>query len=421
MHYVIIGNGVAGINAANKIRSQDKTGRITIISYESDHFFSRTALMYVFCGQLSERCVEPYERDYYRKMNFERVRDKVRALDVDGRKIHLESGSSLTYDKLLIASGSVPMTFPWPGIELDGVGNFVSWQDLKWMQKEASAAKNAVVIGGGLIGIEAAEVLIQAGIKTTFLIREDYFWPVALDKNEAAIITEHMREHGCDVRLMTELEKAVGENGRVTAVITKDGEKIATDMIVITIGVKPQTIFLRNSGLEVDERGGIVVNEKLETNLPEVYAAGDCTSVVWFNSIRRPEQLWYTSRDQGRAVGENMAGGDKKYHRATFYNSAKFFDIEYTTAGLVNFNLEGEKNWYQREPNSNFTQRITYLRDDTVAGFNMLGRRWDHCFLVKWIEQKRQLGWVLDNLHQALFDEEFAPPFEIFSNIAKGA
>ncbi len=415
MHYVIIGNGVAGMNAANVIRNREEDADISIVSYESDHFFSRTALMYVFCGQLSQKCVEPYERDYYDKMNFRRVRDQVMAIETDRKTLHLEQAGELKYDKLLIAAGSVANMIDWPGVELDGVGNFVTWQDLEWMEEKAKTARSACVVGGGLIGIESAEILQLAGIQTHFLIREDYFWPVALSKDEGDLVTDHMREHGVDVRLKTEMREIMGRDGKVVGVKTTDGETIDCDMVVITIGVRPQTDWLKDSGIDMDDRGGIVVDDYLKTNIDDIYAAGDCTSVVWFNGVRRPEQLWYTSRDQGLVAGLNITTDDlqKEYERGTFYNSAKFFEIEYTTAGLVNFGLEGEENWYQHEPGTHFTERITYLPDRTVVGFNLLGRRWDHRVLVSWIERKKKLDWVLDHFHEALFDEEFMPKFKL--------
>ncbi|MCK5125598.1 MAG: FAD-dependent oxidoreductase [candidate division Zixibacteria bacterium] len=419
MHYVIIGNGVAGINAANQLRKRDETSSITIISKESDHFFSRTALMYVLCGQMSPSDVEPYPRDHYQRMNFTRVRDEVVALSPSETSLKLSSGETIQYDRLLIASGSMARSAGWPGEELDGVGNFVTWQNLEWLTEKSRTAKKAVVVGGGLIGIEVAETLLAAGIEVTFLIREKWFWPIAMDQNEGLMIIDHMRHHGCNVRLQTEVKKIISQEEKVTGVEIGDGEIVDCDIVVATIGVVPQTGWLVESGIELDKSGGIVVGDHLETNLPNIWAAGDCTSVVWFNGIRRPEQLWYTSRDQGRIVGLNMSGDKRVYKRSTFYNSAKLFDIEYTTAGYVNFNFEGEQNWYHREPDTNRTTRITYLPDGSVTGFNMLGRRWDHRILVDWVDEKRQLDWVLQNLHIANFDEEFFPSFKIDTQALK--
>ncbi len=418
MRYVIIGNGVAGINAASEIRRADSEAEISIVSYESDHFFSRTALMYAFCGQLSARDIEPYERDYYKKMNFSRVRDIVSAIDCSKKSLALESGGTLAYDRLLIASGSLGRRGEYPGCDLDGVGNFVTRGDLEWLKEKSRSAQRAVVIGGGLIGIEALEILHLAGIEVTFLVREKHFWPVAFSKAEGDMVVEHIHEHDCRVILEEGTKEIVGANGKVAALKTNSGQIIDCEIALFAIGVQPQTEFLKSSEIELDEHGGIVVDENLKTALPDIWAAGDCTSVVWFNGVRRPEQLWYTGRDQGLAAGKNMVASEDKqvpYKRATFYNSAKFFDIEYTTAGYVNFNFDGERDWYQREDGAKISQRITYLKDGTVIGFNMLGSRWDHRILVRWVDEKRKISWVLDQLHKAVYDEEFFRKFKVLA------
>lgn len=417
MNYVIIGNGVAGITAANRIRSRDHAANITVVSKESDHFFARTALMYVFCGQMNERDVEPFERDHYERMRFTRVSNQVISIDSHNKRLKMKDSDDIPYDRLLIASGSLPRILDCPGNDLDGVGNFVTWQDLEWMQKSAQSARKAVIIGGGLIGIEVAEILLQQGIKVSFLIRDSHYWPITLDKREGMMVVDHMRHHGCDVRLNTECKEIIGKDGRVAAVMTKDSETIDCDMVVVTIGVVPQTKWLHESGLDFDKTGGIVVNDQLETNLPGVWAAGDCSSVVWFNGARRPEQLWYTARDQGLIAGSSMVGDQKKYRRGTLFNSAKFFDLEYTTAGYVNFKFDGEQDWYQRIPGSYNSERITYLPDGSVIGFNMIGRRWDHRVMVRWVEEKRQLQWVIEHLHEAVFDEEFVPKFRVLQAV----
>ncbi len=411
MKYVIIGNGVAGINSANEIRRRDTSAEITIISKESDHFFSRTALMYIFCGQMSQQDIEPFERDHYQRMNYKRVRDEVLRIDTNNKTIYLAKQNTIQYDRLLIASGSVGRLPGFLGEELDEVGNFVTWQNLEWLQEKAKTAKHACIIGGGLIGIETAEILLLAGINVSFIIREDWFWPIALNKNEGDLITEQMKHHSCDVYLKTDLQEIVERDGHVAGIKTKQGDEIDCDLIVFAIGVRPQTDWLKESGIVLDSSGGIVVNEFLQTNVDDVYAAGDCTSVVWFNNVRRPEQLWYTSRDQGKIAGGNITGDKQIYKRGMFYNSAKFFDLEYTTAGYVNFKLDNEADWYQHEQGTNYTQRITYLPDNTVIGFNFIGRRWDHRPLMKWINEKRTLDWVISHLHEANYDEECMPKF----------
>jgi NAD(P)H-nitrite reductase large subunit len=151
----------------------------------------------------------------------------------------------------------------------------------------------------------------------------------------------------------------------------------------------------------------------LKTSAPDVFAAGDCASVRWFDGTRRPEQLWYTARDQGRVAGRRLLGDSPRYERGAWYNSAKLMDIEYTTAGLVNWNLDGEKSWFFEEQGTVRSTTRVVVQQDRVVGFNMLGRRWDHSVLIRWIEEQRSLDWVLAHLNDAAFDTELVPPLRI--------
>jgi NADPH-dependent 2,4-dienoyl-CoA reductase/sulfur reductase-like enzyme len=428
MRIVIVGNGVAGMEAALTVRRREPTWEVTLISEESDHFFSRTALMWVFSGQMSHRDIEPLERDAYERLGFRRVRARATGIDTVNRLVSLGGGAEpVPYDRLLIAAGSRPRPGPWPGSDARGVGHFVTLQDLDWYEREvhggasrgggppradahASAttddspyrfrevaaerrgrfARQPAVIGGGLIGIEAVEVAVAAGLRPRFFIREEV--EVHLDHEIEALETD--------------------AGGNVSAVRTSQG-RYPSDCVVIAIGVMPNTGWLAGSAIAVDERDGIEVDEELQTSAPDVFAAGDCASVRWFDGARRPEQLWYTARDQGRVAGLRLLGDTPRYDRGTWYNSAKLMDIEYTTAGLVNWNLEREQNWYFEEQGRVRSTTRVVVQDDRVVGFNMLGRRWDHTVLIRWIEERRSLDWVLGHLNEAAFDTELVPPLRV--------
>lgn len=452
MHIVIIGNGVAGMEAALTVRHRLPEASITIVSEESAHFFSRTALMYVLSGQLSHEDIEPHERDLYARMRFSRVRARATGVDVAGRRVLLAGGlDPLPYDRLLIACGSRPRPGPWPGSDLRGIGHFVTHQDLGWLEQElyggpgrggpppeaeahlarstpdspyrprpAAAARRgrraerAAVIGGGLIGIEVVEVMVAAGLHPHFFIREEYFWPIALNADESGWIADRMAEHGVQVHLGTGVERfEADEAGNVAAVVDARGQRHAIDCAVIAIGVQPNTDWLRGSDIELDEHGGVVVGPDLSTSAPGVHAAGDCASVRWFNGVRRPEQLWYTARDQGRVAARAMLGDDVRYQRGRWYNSAKLFDIEYTTAGLVDFGFDDMWSWYWEERGTVRSTTRVCCRGDRVVGFNLLGRRWDHTTLIRWIAERRTLPWVLEHLSEARFDTELVPPLRL--------
>jgi NADPH-dependent 2,4-dienoyl-CoA reductase/sulfur reductase-like enzyme len=430
MHYVIVGNGVAGMEAALALRGRESAARITIVSDEHDHFFSRPALMYVFAGQTTLKDTEPFDRGLYERMGFDRVRRRMASVATSRKELVFEDGSRLAYDKLLLTLGSKGRAAPWPGSEGSGVHCFVTLRDLEGLDRHAQRGGRAVVIGGGLIGVEAAEILHDRGLQVTFLIRDHWYFPLALDAAESALVTEHMRELGVDVRTGATVDTVVrGEGGGLRAVRLDGGEEVACDLVVAAIGVVPNTKCLESTDILLAKGGAIEVDDHLKASAPEVYAAGDCANVTWADGTRRPEQLWYTARDQGRVVAQVMLGDDVTYRRGAWYNSAKFFDIEWTTAGWVPTSLNWDdtllapvpeiRSWFQRTPGQFVSQRIV-VKGERVVGFNMLGSRWDHEPLLQWIHERRSLAYVLDHLPEAQFDEEFMPRFRITSEARLG-
>ncbi len=446
MRIVVIGNGVAGMEAALTLRQREPTAEVTIVSEESDHFFSRTALMWVFTGQLSHGDIEPLERDVYDRMAFRRVRARATRVDVSGHRVVLAGGlPALDYDRLLIACGSRPRPAPWPGGELRGIGHFVTLQDLAWLGREVYAtgladgppradahhglsaddspyrprdvaavvrgrvSQRPAVIGGGLVGIEAVEVLHAAGLKPHFFMREEWFWPLALDARESRFITDRMRQHGVEVHLQHEIQGFEGDAAGNLSRVRTDRTSVDVDACVVAIGVVPNTGWLAGSGIELAPDGGVLVGPTLETSAKDVFAAGDCAAVRWFDGRVRPEQLWYTSRAQGRLSGRNLLGDGVAYARGTFFNSAKLMDIEYTTVGLVNMGLANEAQWFFEEQSKVHSTTRIVTQEGRVVGFNLLGRRWDHSVLVRFIEERRPLSFVLAHLGEASFDTEFVP------------
>jgi NADPH-dependent 2,4-dienoyl-CoA reductase/sulfur reductase-like enzyme len=419
---VIVGNGVCGIEAALALRRREASAPIAIVSDEHDHFFSRPALMYVFAGQMTLRGTEPYDRELYPRMQLDRVRGRVRAVDTEARSLRMEDGATIAYDRLLLAAGSRARPAPWPGSEGPGVHAFVTLRDLERLDAGAAPGQRAVVIGGGLIGVEVAEVLAARGLRVTFVIREAWYFPLALESREAALVADHVRAHGVDVRLGAAVEEVLRSEGGKLRGVRVAGEDIPCDLVVAAIGVVPNTAFLDGSGIARSAGGAIEVDEGLHASAAGVWAAGDCANVTWIDGTRRPEQLWYTARDQGRVAAASMAGDYAVYRRGTWYNSAKFFDLEYTTAGWIPALIDAEnrpvpldpslRTWFQRVPGAYASERIV-CRGDRVVGFNMLGGRWNHEPLLEWIDERRTLDWVLPRLSEAQFDEELTPRFRV--------
>lgn len=413
---VIIGNGIAGITTARHVRKQDSEAKITVISAETDHFFSRTALMYIYMGHMRYKDTKPYEDYFWDKNRIDLVRGYVKSVDFDSQTLHLEN-TTIAYDKLVIATGSTPNKFGWKGQDLPGVQGLYSMQDLEAL--EESTAKNqvkrAVIVGGGLIGVEFAEMLISRGIKVTFLVRENRFWGGVLPIEEGGMIAEHMiKDHHVDLRLEEELGEVIeGENGRACAILTKKGERIDCELVGLTAGVHPNVDFLKETKLDIGR--GIKVNKFLETNMPNVYAAGDCAEVQETVPGRRPiEAVWYVGRMMGETLGRTLTGNKMAYEPGVWFNSAKFMDVEYQTYGNVLANeQDDETTFFWKHPTKHISFRAVYdSNTKALKGINNFGIRLRHKICDKWIKEKTHMDKVMVELKDANFDPEFFKPYE---------
>ena len=411
-HIVIIGNGISGVTAARHIRKlSDK--KITIISAETEYFFSRTALMYVYMGHMTFEHTQPYENWFWEKNRIELKKAFVKTVETENKTLHFQDGGSLTYDKLIIATGSKPNKFGWPGQDLDGVMGMYHKQDLENLEKYApdnKVCKRAVIVGGGLIGIEMAEMLHSRHIPVTFLVREDSFWNGVLPEGESKMINREILSSGIDLRLSTNLKEIVAdENGNVKAVIIDEtGEELPCNVVGLTAGVAPNIDFIRDSGIEIGR--GIKVNRYLETNVEGVYAIGDCAEQHEGIDQRRPiEAVWYTGRMMGETLAQTICDNKTQYKPGHWFNSAKFIDIEYQTYGWVWAQAKDhESRFYWEHEDGNKCIHINY--DKTTRefiGINNFGIRMRHEFFDKILNEKRTVDYVLEHLADANFDPEF--------------
>ena len=410
---VIIGNGIAGITAARHIRKQS-SDKITVISGETDHFFSRTALMYIYMGHMKYEHTKPYEDWFWEQNNIELVKGWVKNIDFVKKTLHLESGE-ITYNQLIIAAGSKSNKFGWPGQDLEGVQGLYSYQDLESMEENTKKIDRAVVVGGGLIGIEMVEMLHSRHIPVTFLVREESFWDIVLPPQESDMINRHIREYGIDLKLATELEEIIDdENGKVKGVKTRSGEVIDCQFVGLTVGVSPNIDFLRKTQLDMDR--GILVNEYLETNIPEVYAIGDCTQVRNPMDHRKPiEAVWYAGRMMGETVAQTILGNKTAYKPGVWFNSAKFFDIEYQVYGQVNPQpKDNETSIYWEDASGKKGIRIVFDESSgKVLGMNALGVRFRHEVWDKWIGTGEKIEKVITDLRKSFFDPEFFKEIDV--------
>jgi NAD(P)H-nitrite reductase large subunit len=412
-HIVIIGNGIAGVTCARHIRKQSNK-KITLISAEAEHFFSRTALMYIYMGHMNWDDIKPYEDWFWEKNDIQLKKAYVTTVDTKNKTLRFSEGGTMTYDKLVIASGSTTKLYGWEGQDLAGVVGLVTKQDLEELEKIApnrNQCPRAVIVGGGLIGVELAEMLRTRNIEVTFLVREDAFWTSALPKFEGQLLSRHIQSHGVDLRHSTELECILGDgNGRVRGVRTKNGEEILCNMVGITTGVTPNISFLKNSGIETDK--GVLVNRLLETNVADVYAIGDCAQQR--NPIgNRPavQTIWYTGRMMGETLAQTLCGTPWEYSPGPWFNSAKFFDIEFQNYGWVQperSRKAHEEQFHWKHNTENKFLTVAYHKESReFLGINTFGIRMRHPVFDKWLRERESVDTVMEQLAAANFDPEF--------------
>ncbi|MBJ6367996.1 NAD(P)/FAD-dependent oxidoreductase [Snuella sedimenti] len=411
-HIVIIGNGISGVTAARHIRKLSNK-KITIISDETDYFFSRTAIMYVYMGHMTFEHTQPYENWFWKKNNIDLKKGRVTAIEAPSKTLHLSDGNTFNYDKLIIATGSKPNKFGWPGQDLNGVMGLYHKQDLDNLEKYApnnKVCKRAVIVGGGLIGIELAEMLHSRHIPVTFLVRESSFWNGVLPKGESNMVNREIKAHHIDLRLGVNLKEIKSdENGNATSiVIAETGEEIQCNLVGLTAGVSPNISFLKGSKIETGR--GVIVNRFLETNFKDIYAIGDCAEQQIAIDERKPiEAVWYTGRMMGETVAQTICGNKMAYKPSHWFNSAKFFNIEYQTYGWVWAQPKNnEARFYWEHPNGKICIHINFDKDTRqFIGINTLGIRMRHNFFEKVLNEKKSVDYVIEHLADANFDPEF--------------
>jgi NAD(P)H-nitrite reductase large subunit len=412
-HIVIIGNGISGVTAARHIRKMSGY-RITIISSETRYFFSRTALMYVYMGHLKFEHTKPYEDWFWKKNKIDLVFDHVNEVVPTTKTVRLTSGKQIEYDTLIIASGSTSNKFGWKGQDLQGVQGLYGYDDLQLMEKNSHGIQHAVIVGGGLIGIEMAEMLLSRKIKVTILVREPEYWSVAIPLQEANLISREIRSHHVELKLSTELKEIEsGADGRVNAVTTNKGERIECQFVGLAVGVSPNVSFLKTSGIKISK--GVLVDEYLRSSVPDIYAIGDCVERTYDLPARKSiEQVWYTGRMMGEVVAQTICANPTKYEPGPWFNSAKFFNIEYQTYGAVPSEPRpDEQDFYWEHASGKKAMHFVWnARSKEFLGVNSFGIRLRHEYFDRCLRDKRDIQFVLDNLPKANFDPEFYQRYE---------
>lgn len=345
---LIVGGVAAGMKTAARIRRLDPKAEVLVIERGPHLSYGACALPYYLEG-LFENLDEVRmtaagavrDEGFFRKVKGVEVRSGWEALAIDrsGKRLRLrelDSGreEELAYDQLVLATGNRPILPPLPGIELQGVVPLKSMEDAAALDRLASSARQAVIVGGGLIGLEVAEALIKRGLAVTLLEMKDQVLASALDFGMACLVHRELRRQGVALRLGEPLQALEGEEGRVTTVRTARGT-YAADLVLMAIGVRPETTLAREAGLEIGPSGAIAVDERMCTSDPAIYAAGDCAEATDLLSGRKVYvPLGSTANKQGRVVANNLCGRPEHFPGILGSLIVKVFDLNVARTGL---------------------------------------------------------------------------------------
>lgn len=414
MHIVIIGNGISGVSVAKSLREYSDD-EITIVSSENISFFSRPALMYVFMGKMRFKDILPFPSDYWVRNKIKQVYGAVKEIDAENQSIVLDDGGVLSYDKLVLALGSQPKSLGLGEFNLQGVQGFYSLQDLEKLQDSTNKIKHASIIGGGLIGVELAEMFVSRGISFTFWVREKWFGSNFLPQEEAEMVTNHLISKNINIKFEREIIGfEADDSNKVKSVESQSGEKVDSDLVCVCIGVEPKVDWLKST--DVQTKAGVLVNAHLQTNIPSIYAVGDCVECIDpVHGRKSIETLWYTGRLMGEYLGKNiLRENSPPYEPGIYFNSAKFFDLEYQIYGDVPTSFsESYGTVFWKHPAKDKSIRLVFdAKNDEFIGCCVLGIRFRQEVCEKWIREKRKISEVLPLLSEANFDSEFSTRYE---------
>jgi NAD(P)H-nitrite reductase large subunit len=334
MNQVIIGSGVAGIAAIEAIRSTDSFSEVTLIGEDPYGFYSRPGLAYYLTGELHDKALYPRSAEDLRKLNFRYIKGKVSKISRPEHVLKLNDQSTVSYDRLLIAVGAQALPLDVPGADLNGVLKLDHMSDAKLILKQARRGKIAVVVGGGIMALELVEGVLARGMKVHYLLRGDRYWSNVLDEQESHIVERRLREEGVTLHYHAEIVELIGRNGRVDGVRLQNAQTLKCDLVAYAIGIRPRLELAKQAGLVIDR--GILVNEYLQTNDPEIYSAGDVAQVFDPMSGRSIlDSLWAPARQQGYAAGLNMAGRKTPYAKTAPFNVTRLAGLTTTIIGTV--------------------------------------------------------------------------------------
>ncbi len=331
--YVIVGNSAAGRAAARAITTLDPHGRVMVISQEEVPLYARPLLPDLISGMENEAFFAS-GADFAPRGITLKLGATVQAIDAVNRTVVLEQAESIPYDALLLATGSAPISIPWPGADAEGIGYFRTYADARRLVAWMVSARETVVVGGGLLGLEFVRAFHQAGKRITLLVRESHVGGPAMDARGGALLLAALERLGVRVITEDEVEQFTAHAGRVNAVVTKSGVTLPCSLVGVAVGVRPRLELAKEAGIAIER--GILVDARMGTSAPGIYAAGDVAQAhdrLW--GVPRLTTSWRNALQQGEYAGIAMAGGDLPYPGSVSINYQLAAGLPFCAMGIT--------------------------------------------------------------------------------------
>ena len=374
MNYVIIGNSVAAVGAVRGIRNVDQDGNITVVSREKHAAYGRPLISYLLGGLVTEKRMSYLPEDFYEKNRVNiLLNSEVVGVDDQAKKVRLAGGDTLSFDRLLIATGGDPFIPPIEGLAgKENIFTFTTWDDAVKLKGIADDINKVVVIGGGLIGLKAAEGLHLLGKNITIIELADRILSAAFDRSAGRIVAKKMKANGIDVITEDTVVRIEGDGARITGVTLKSGDFVPCDTVVVAIGVRPAAGFLKGSEVKVNR--GIVVDDLMETSVKGIYAAGDVAEATdFFSGDKNPMPIWPDAYIQGDIAGTVMAGGSKTYGGGLAMNSIELFKVPTISMGITNPSNPAEYEIFTFQDVEKYQYRKIVLQNGLLVGAVLVG------------------------------------------------
>jgi nitrite reductase (NADH) large subunit len=393
--YLIIGNGVAGNSAAESIRKIDSQGKILMFSKEKYYFYYIPALPEYLSGEKQVKDFTIHDEKWYEKNRIGLyLATEITAIDSSSKTVATKSGEKFRYDKLLLACGGNSFVPPIKGSDSEGVFTLRTVADAEAIKKKAKQSKKAVVIGGGLLGLEAGNGLRKIGLEVSVVEFSPRLLPRQTDSPGAAILQKQMEEMGFRFYLGAKTQEIVGGKGGLW-VCLEGGEKLSADLVLISAGVRPEISLAKSLGLKIDK--GIKVDDTMKTAIEDIYAAGDL-----IEHQGRFYGIWPASMEQGKVAGANMAGQETKYQGTVPSNTLKVVGIDLVAAGEIDAEGKMETLVIKDEPKR--TYRKFVLQDNILVGAILLGNIRGSEEIQEAIKAKKDIAPLKRNLTDEKFD-----------------